>query len=204
VEIKSTVLESLEEIYSNMPKFTAMVKEVSAPDLGTMGMEILSFTIRDVKDDVLYLESLGMSQTAAITHDADIGVAEANRDAMIRQTECNKETMNTKYKTDSKIEMNSKARNVEKASFETEVNSVLGTASLAYELEGKRLQQGLREAQMNIEVVERRKEIEIEEKEIERKEKELFSTVKIPAEAHAFKTRTIAEGMKVKRQYLRK
>ena len=52
---------------------------------------------------------------------------------------------------------------------------------------------------MNIEVVERRKEIEIEEKEIERKEKELFATVKIPAEAHAFKTKTIAKGMKVKR-----
>ena len=182
-----------------MPKFTAMVKEVSAPDLGRMGMEILSFTIRDVKDDVLYLESLGMSQTAAVTRDADIGVAEANRDAMIRQTECNKETMDTKYSTDAKIEMNTKAMNVEKARFQTEVNSALATANLAYELEGKRLQQGLREAQMNIEVVERRKEIEIEEKEIERKEKELFATVKIPAEAHAFETRTIAEGMKVKR-----
>ena len=86
-----------------------------------------------------------------------------------------------------------------KSIFQTEANSALATASLAYELEGKRLQQGLREAQMNIEVVERRKEIEIEEKEIERKEKELFATVKIPAEAHAFETQTIAEGMKVKR-----
>ena len=104
--------------------------------------------------------------------------------------------MDTKYSTDAKIEMNTKAMNVEKARFQTEVNSALATANLAYELEGKRLQQGLREAQMNIEVVERRKEIEIEEKEIERKEKELFAT---PAEAHAFETRTIAEGMKVKR-----
>ena len=111
-EIKKTILESLdghlraiiatltvEEIYRNMSKFTTMVKEVSAPDLARMGMEILSFTIRDVKDDVDYLESLGMAQTALVKRDADIGVAEADRDGQIRQAECNKEAMDTKYST---------------------------------------------------------------------------------------------------------
>ena len=43
-------------------------------------------------------------------------------------------------------------------------------------------------------VVERRKQIEIEEQEIRRKEKELMSTVKLPAEAEAYKVQTIAEG----------
>ena len=208
-DIKSTVLHALEghlrailatmtveEIYRSMTKFAAMVKEVSAPDLGRMGMEILSFTIKDVQDDVQYLESLGMAQTAAVQRDADIGVAEATRDADIRQAECNKEAMDTKYSTDAKIEMNTKATNVQKAGFKTEVNSALATANLAYELEAKRLQQGIREAEMNIEVVERKKEIEIEEKEIVRKEKELIATVKVPAEAFAFRTKTIAEGMK--------
>ena len=46
-----------------------------------------------------------MSQTAAVTRDADIGVAEANRDAMIRQTKCNKEAMDTKYSTAAKIKI---------------------------------------------------------------------------------------------------
>jgi flotillin len=45
-----------------------------------------------------------------------------------------------------------------------------------------------------LEVVERRKQIEIEEQEIQRKEKELMSTVKLPAEAEAYKVQTIAEG----------
>ena len=45
-----------------------------------------------------------------------------------------------------------------------------------------------------IQVVERRKQIEIEEQEIRRKEKELMSTVKLPAEAEAYKVQTIAEG----------
>ena len=42
--------------------------------------------------------------------------------------------------------------------------------------------------------MERRKQIEIEEQEIRRKEKELMSTVKLPAEAEAYKVQTIAEG----------
>lgn len=49
-----------------------------------MGIEILSFTIKDVYDDVQYLASLGKAQTAAVKRDADVGVAEANRDAGIR------------------------------------------------------------------------------------------------------------------------
>ena len=49
-----------------------------------MGLEIESFTIKDVFDRVDYLDSLGISQTAVVKRDADIGVAEANRDAGIR------------------------------------------------------------------------------------------------------------------------
>ena len=45
-------------------------------------------------------------------------------------------------------------------------------------------------------VVERRKQIEIEEQEIKRKEKELIATVKLPAEAEAYKVQTVAEGMR--------
>jgi len=49
-----------------------------------MGIEILSFTIKDVFDNVEYLSSLGKSQTANVRRDADVGVAQANRDAGIR------------------------------------------------------------------------------------------------------------------------
>ncbi len=42
------------------------------------------FSHQDVYDKVEYLSSLGKSQTAAVQRDADIGVAEAERDAGIR------------------------------------------------------------------------------------------------------------------------
>ena len=63
---------------------------MASPDVGKMGIEILSFTIKDVFDTVEYLASLGKSQTAAVIRDADIGVANSNRDAGIKEAECQK------------------------------------------------------------------------------------------------------------------
>lgn len=45
---------------------------------------ILVFSLQDVYDKMDYLSSLGKTQTAAVQRDADIGVAEAERDAGIR------------------------------------------------------------------------------------------------------------------------
>lgn len=70
---------TVEEVYKDRDQFAALVREVAAPDVGRMGIEILSFTIKDVYDDVQYLASLGKAQTASVKRDADAGVAEANR-----------------------------------------------------------------------------------------------------------------------------
>merc|ERR1712213_277694 len=206
-EIKSTVLQTLEghlrailgtltveEVYKDRDQFAALVREIATPDVGKMGIEILSFTIKDVYDNVDYLASLGKSQTAAVKRDAEIGVAQANRDAGIREAECEKSAMDIKYSTDTKIEDNSRAFKMQKANFDTEVNSAKAEAQLAYELQAAKIQQKIRNEEIQIQVVERRKQIEIEEQEIKRKEKELTATVKLPAEAESYKVQTIAEG----------
>merc|ERR1719184_545784 len=210
-EIKSTVLQTLEghlrailgtltveEVYKDRDQFASLVREVAAPDVGRMGIEILSFTIKDVYDNVTYLQSLGKAQTAAVKRDAEIGVAQANRDAGIREAECEKAAMDIKYSTDTKIEDNSRAFKLQKANFDTEVNTAKAEAQLAYELQAAKIQQKIRTEEMEVEVVERRKQIEIEEQEIKRKEKELVAKVKLPAEAEAFKVQTVAEGERSK------
>merc|ERR550519_66544 len=206
-EIKSTVLQTLEghlrailgtltveEIYQDRDRFAQLVREVASPDVGKMGIEILSFTIKDVFDNVEYLASLGKAQTAAVKRDADIGVAQANRDAGIREAECEKSAMDIKYSTDTKIEDNSRGFKMQKANFDTEVNTAKAEAQMAYELQAAKIQQRIRNEEIQIQVVERRKQIEIEEQEIKRKEKELISTVRLPAEAEAYKVQTVAEG----------
>merc|ERR1719229_1159182 len=206
-EIENTILQtmeghlrailgtlSVEAIYQDRDQFAQLVREVASPDVGRMGIEILSFTIKDVYDKVEYLNSLGRAQTAAVKRDAEIGVAQANRDAGIREAECEKAAMDIKYSTDTKIEDNSRGFKLQKANFDKEVNTAKAEAQLAYELQAAKIQQKIRNEEIQIQVVERRKQIEIEEQEIRRKEKELMSTVKLPAEAEAYKVQTIAEG----------
>merc|ERR1719228_2145444 len=83
---------------------------------------------------------------------------------------------------------------MQKANFDIEVNARKAEAELAYELQGAKEKQKIRSEDIEIDVVERRKQIDIEEKEIIRKEKELIGQVKLPAEAEAFKVQAIAEG----------
>merc|ERR1719193_645539 len=189
---------TVEEVYKDRDQFANLVREIAAPDVGRMGIEILSFTIKDVYDNVDYLASLGKTQTAVVKRDAEIGVAQANRDAGIREAECEKSAMDIKYSTDTKIEDNSRGFKLQKANFDTEVNTAKAEAQMAYELQAAKIQQKIRNEEIQIQVVERRKQIEIEEQEIKRKEKELMATIKLPAEAEGYKVQTIAEGNRTK------
>merc|ERR1711981_982783 len=187
---------TVEEIYRDREQFALKVREVASPDVGKMGIEILSFTIKDVFDNVEYLSSLGRAQTAVVKRDADVGVAESNRDAGIKEAECEKKVMDVKFDTDTKIENDTRAFKLQLANFEREVNTANAEAQLAYQLEAAKLQQNIRTEEIKVQVVERKKEIEIEEQEIKRKEKELTATIKLPAEAQAFKVQVIAEGQR--------
>ncbi|KAG1951419.1 flotillin-2b [Pimephales promelas] len=212
IEIKAVVLQTLEghlrsilgtltveQIYQDRDQFAQLVREVAAPDVGRMGIEILSFTIKDVYDKMDYLSSLGKTQTAAVQRDADIGVAEAERDAGIREAECKKEMMDVKFLADTKMADSKRELELQKAAFNKEVNTKKAESQLAYELQAAKEQQKIRLEEIEIEVVQRKKQITIEEKEIERTEKELTAMVKRPAEAEAYKMKQLAEGQKLKK-----
>ncbi|MXQ84586.1 hypothetical protein E5288_WYG020839 [Bos mutus] len=208
-DIKNVVLQTLEghlrsilgtltveQIYQDRDQFAKLVREVAAPDVGRMGIEILSFTIKDVYDKVDYLSSLGKTQTAVVQRDADIGVAEAERDAGIREAECKKEMLDVKFMADTKIADSKRAFELQKSAFSEEVNIKTAEAQLAYELQGAREQQKIRQEEIEIEVVQRKKQIAVEAQEILRTDKELIATVRCPAEAEAHRIQQIAEGEK--------
>lgn len=208
-EINYTILQTLEghlrailgtltveEVYKDRDQFAALVREVAAPDVGRMGIEILSFIIKDVHDDVEYLASLGKSQIAAVKRDADTGVAEANRDAGIREAECERSAMDVKYTTDTKVEDNARMFKLKKAHFDQEVNTAKAESQLAYELQAAKIRQKIRNEEIEIAVVERRKQIEIESQEVERKERELKATVRLPADAENIRVQLISEGQR--------
>ncbi|KAA3673285.1 flotillin [Paragonimus westermani] len=175
-------------------QFAALVRDVAAPDVGRMGIEILSFTIKDVYDRVEYLNSLGRAQTAVVKRDADIGVAEAERDAGIKEAECDRAKLDVRYAADTHIANSTRDFQMQKASFDQEVNTARAEAELAYQLQATKEKQKIRTEEVNISIVERRKQIEIEEKEILCSEKKMDATVRRPAEVEAYRLQQIAEG----------
>ncbi|KAL7060141.1 hypothetical protein AAHC03_09271 [Spirometra sp. Aus1] len=211
-DIKATILNTLEghlrailgtlsveSIYQDRDQFAALVREVAAPDVGRMGIEILSFTIKDLYDKVEYLDSLGRAQTANVMRDADIGVAEAERDAGIREAECNKKMMDTKFEADGSIADSKRKFELLQAEYQQEVNVALADSQLAYTLQAAKENQKIKAEEIEIEVVGRKRAIEIEEQEIIRNERKLDSTIRLPAEAEAYRVQKIAEGERARK-----
>lgn len=67
-------------------------------------------------------------------------------------------------------------------------------SQLAYELQAAKIRQKIRNEEIQIDIVERRKQIEIECQEVERKDRELKGTVTLPADAENYRVQQIAEG----------
>ena len=93
----------VEELFQDRESFAHNVREVAATDVSKMGIKILSFTIKDLKDAEGYLDAIGQEQTANIKSKANIERAEADRDAYVREQECEKTAMDTKYSVDTQV-----------------------------------------------------------------------------------------------------
>src|SRR5881396_1522253 len=61
---------TVEEIYQNRDAFASKVQEVAAGDMANMGLSIVSFTIRDIRDSQGYLDALGKPRIAQVSSDA--------------------------------------------------------------------------------------------------------------------------------------
>lgn len=187
---------TVEEIYRDRKTFSKKVFEVASVDLHNMGISVISYTLKDVRDDVGYLASLGQARTAQVKRDALIGEAEARRDATIAEARAEEQRMEAKLSNDTEIARSKRDFELNKAGYDTEVNTAKAEAEMAYSLQAAKVQSKIKEEEMQVKVVERQQNIAIQEQEIMRREKELDSKVKKPAEAEKFRLEKIAEAEK--------
>ncbi|CAL8089306.1 unnamed protein product [Orchesella dallaii] len=185
---------TVEEIYKDRKKFSKNVYEVASADLMNMGITVISYTLRDIRDDNGYLQALGMARTAEVKRDARIGEAEAQRDSTIKEAIAEEERMAAKYSNDTEIAKAKRDFELKKAAYDLEVNTKKAEAELAYALQVAKTKQRIVEEQMQIKVVERQQEISIQEQEIQRKQKELDAVIRRPAEAEKYRLEKIAEA----------
>ena len=177
---------TVEEIYQNRDKFSQSVQEVASVDLAKMGLVIVSFTIKEVRDKNGYLDSLGKPRIAQVKRDADIAEAEALKETRIKKAEAEKESQQAELQRQTEIAEASKEKELKLALYKQEQDIAKAKADQAYNLESARAQQHVEEQEMEVKVVERQKQIELEEKEITRREKQYDSEVKKKADADRY------------------
>ena len=189
---------TVEQIVRDRKVFATNVFEAASKDVVNMGMTIVSYTIKDIKDEVGYLEALGLAQTARVQRDARIGEAEAKRDTQTESAKARMQQMEAKLANETEIARAKRDFDLKKATYDVEVNTARAEAEKAYELQAASIQQKIKEQETQIRVVERQQEIEIAEQEILRKEKALDSKIKKPAEAEKYRMEKIAEANRLK------
>src|SRR5213593_775666 len=187
---------TVEDIYQNRDAFASKVHEVAAGDMANMGLGIVSFTIRDIKDSQGYLDALGKPRIAQVKRDAQIAQAEADRDAMIRSAQATQAGQEAKFLADTKIAEAQRDYQSNVAQYQAAVNQKKAEADLAYDLQKFKTGQLVKAEEIEVTIIEKRKQIELQQQEIMRKQKELEATVQKPADAERYKVETLANARK--------
>src|SRR6266481_1471712 len=76
---------TVEEIVKEPEMVGDRMRSTCADDMSKMGLEVISFTIREIRDKNEYIVNMGKPDVARIKRDAEVAAAEADRDTAIRR-----------------------------------------------------------------------------------------------------------------------
>lgn len=196
---------TVEEIVKEPEMVSAKMRGTAADDLSRMGLEVVSFTIKEVRDENEYIVNMGKPDIARIRREADIAAAEAERDTAIKRAQAVRESAIAQAQADQErvvAQTASEARQAEaqrdldlkRASYEASVKAQQASADKAYDISANQAQQQVVAEQVKIEQVQRQEQIKVQELEIQRREKELVATVQKAAEAEQGRIEILAEA----------
>ncbi len=196
---------TVEELVKDPENVGSKMLKTVTPDMEKMGLEVISFTIKDVRDKNDYITNMGRPQIAQIKKAADIAQALALRDTQIQQANASREAAVAKSAADQervKAEAESlgfqaeSQRNLslKKAAFDAEVKKQQASADKAYDIQANLMQQQVVTEAVKVTEVEKNAQIKVQQAEIQRRELELQATVQKAAEAERRRVETAAEA----------
>ncbi len=200
---------TVEQIVKEPDMVAGKMRSTCADDLSKMGLEVVSFTIKEVRDKNDYIVNMGRPDVARIKRDADVATAEAERDTAIRRASAMRESAVATAQADQErviAETASLAKQAEatrdmdlkKADYEASVKKAQAQADKAYEIQANIMQQQVAAEQVRVERVQKEEQIKVQEAEIQRRERELIATVLKPAEVERQKIEALAEAERQK------
>jgi flotillin len=198
---------TVEEIVKQPEMVADRMRSTCADDMNKMGLEVISFTIKEVRDKNEYITNMGKPDIARIKRDADVATAEAERDTAIKRAIALRESATAKAQADQErvaAETASQARQAEaqrdlevkKATYTEMVKRQQAQADKAYEIQTNVMQQQVTAEAVKVQQVEKEQQVKVQEAEILRREKELIATVLKAAEIERQRIETLAGAEK--------
>ncbi|PYX62255.1 MAG: flotillin [Acidobacteria bacterium] len=198
---------TVEEIVKQPEMVADRMRSTCADDMNKMGLEVISFTIKEVRDKNEYITNMGKPDVARIKRDADVATAEADRDTAIKRALAQREAAVARAQADQErvlAETLSMAKQAEatrdleikKAQFLEVTKRQQAQADKAYDIQTNIMQQQVVAEQVKVQQVEKEQQVKVQEAEINRREKELIATVLKQAEIERQRIETLAEAEK--------
>jgi flotillin len=198
---------TVEEIVKQPEMVGDRMRGTCADDMNKMGLEVISFTIKEVRDKNEYITNMGKPDVARIKRDADVATAEAERDTAIRRAMATREAAVAKAQADQErvlAETLSQAKQAEsqrdlevkKAQYLEVSKRQQAQADKAYDIQSNVMQQQVITESVRVQQVEKEGQVKVQDAEIARREKELIATVLKGAEIERQRIETIAAAEK--------
>jgi flotillin len=198
---------TVEEIVKQPEMVADRMRSTCAEDMNKMGLEVISFTIKEVRDKNEYITNMGRPDVARIKRDAEVATAEANRDIAIKQAAASRESAIAKAQADQErvlAETLSQAKQAEaerdlaikRAQYLETVKRQQAVADKSYEIQTNVMQQQVVMESVKVQQIQKEQEIKVQEAEILRREKELIATVLKSAEIERQRIETLANAEK--------
>ena len=198
---------TVEQIVKEPEMVAERMRATCLDDLSKMGLEVVSFTIREVRDKNEYITNMGRPDVARIRRDAEIAAAEAERDTAIRRAIALRESATAKATADQErviaetasLGKQAEAQRdlaIQKAQYAEQSRRQEAQADKAYELQTNVMQQQVIAEQVKVQQIEKEGQIKVQQAEILRHEAELTSTVLKGSEVEAQRIKNIAGAEK--------
>ena len=198
---------AVEEIVKQPEMVAERMRSTCADDMNKMGLEVISFTIKEVRDTNEYITNMGRPDIVRIRRDADVAAAEAERDTAIKRAEAAREAAIAKAGADQErvlAETLSQARQAEaqrdlevkRAEYLQMVKKQQAQADKAYDIQANIMQQQVRAEEVTIHQIEKEHEVKVQEAEIQRRDRELTATVLKQAEFERHRIEMLAQAEK--------
>ena len=200
---------TVEEIVKQPEMVAERMRSTCADDMNKMGLEVISFTIKEVKDKNDYISNMGRPDIARIKRAADIAAAEAERDTAIKRAVAKREASVAEAQADQErvlAQTLSQAKqaeatrdlNIKQAQYQEASKKQQAQADKAYEIQTQIMQQQVVAESVRIQQVEKEQQVKVQEAEIMRREKELIATVLKQAEIERQRIETLAAAEKAR------